>query len=80
MPAVCHRRTESNPVLIAGQNSAPCMGTDQTETKTIIMWDFAAPAPMQIMAYPLSWLTLITITAGMYVVNGYEVVKVFLFP
>ena len=30
----------------------------------------------RIMAYRLMWLTLITIATGMYLMNGYEIVKV----
>lgn len=38
--------------------------------------EISLPLSIQIMAYPLTWLTLITIATGMYLMNEYELFKV----
>lgn len=40
------------------------------------MCELSLPLSVQIMAYPLTWLTLITIATGTYLMNGYELFKV----
>ena len=52
------------------------MGIVQPQTNFFCLCDSAASTPIQLMAYLLTWLTLITITTGMCLVNGYEVFKV----
>jgi hypothetical protein len=73
-PIVCHRHTGGNPVLIAGSFSL--ITQNDGLTSKIIIVDLVSVFPHEVMARPLTWLMLIAITMGKYLMNGYEIVNV----
>ena len=73
MPVVCHRHISSNLIFITRYSSLPEL--QSTANQFLYVWDFVAFV-FRLMTYLLMWLTLITITTGMYLVNGYSVIKV----
>lgn len=75
MPVVCHRLARSNLTAIT-RYFRSTVRVIQTETKGSIRVGFRCLYPACVMAYLLMWLTLITITTGMCLMNVYEFVKV----
>ncbi len=73
MPVVCSRPVSSNLTVITRYSRSPKQtGRPQTN---LIRVGFRCVCLFRLMAYLLTWLTLITITTGMCLINGYEVVK-----
>ena len=75
IPVACYRLISSNLTVIAGYFPLPGQ-IKQPQTDSSIIGGISLPLPVWIMAYPLTWLTLITIATGMYLMNGYELFKV----
>lgn len=75
IPVACYRLASSNLTVIAGYFPLPGQ-IKQPQTDSSILGGISLPLPVRIMAYPLTWLTLITITTGMCLMNVYEFVKV----
>lgn len=75
IPVACYRLASSNLTVIAGYFPLPGQ-IKQPQTDSSIIGGISLPLPVRIMAYPLTWLTLITITTGMCLMNVYEFVKV----
>lgn len=75
IPVACYRLISSNLTVIAGYFPLPGQ-IKQPQTDSSIIGGISLPLPVRIMAYPLTWLTLITITTGMCLMNVYEFVKV----
>ena len=75
IPVACYRLASSNLTVIAGYFPLPGQ-IKQPQTDSSILGGISLPLPVRIMAYPLTWLTLITIATGMYLMNGYELFKV----
>ena len=63
IPVACYRLVSSNLTVIAGY-------------LFFYIGGISLPLSVRIMAYPLTWLTLITIATGTYLMNGYELFKV----
>ena len=74
IPVACYRLISSNLTVIAEYFPLPGQ-IKQPQTDSSIC-GISLPLPVQIMAYLLTWLTLITITTGTYLMNGYELFKV----
>ena len=75
IPAACYRLVSSNLTVIAGYFPLP--GQDiAAANQFFYICGISLPLPVRIMAYLLTWLTLITITTGTYLMNGYELFKV----
>lgn len=75
IPVACYRLISNNLTVIAGYFPLPGQ-IKQPQTDSSIIGGISLPLPVRIMAYPLTWLTLITITTGMCLMNVYEFVKV----
>ena len=75
IPVACYRLISSNLTVIAGYFPLPGQ-IKQPQTDSSILGGISLPLPVRIMAYPLTWLTLITIATGTYLMNGYELFKV----
>ena len=75
IPVACYRLASSNLTVIAGYFPLPGQ-IKQPQTDSSILGGISLPLPVRIMAYPLTWLTLITIATGTYLMNGYELFKV----
>lgn len=75
IPVACYRLASSNLTVIAGYFPLPGQ-IKQPQTDSSILGGISLPLPVRIMAYPLTWLTLITIATGMYLMNRYELFKV----
>ena len=73
MTVVCHRLISSYLIFLTRYSSLPEL--QSTANQFLYVWDFVAFV-FRLMTYLLMWLTLITITTGMYLVNGYSVIKV----
>ena len=74
VPIAGRGHTGSCPVLIANQNrSMP--GEGKHADCNYRCWNLAAPFSRHILAQLLTWLMLITIAIGSYLMNGYFVVK-----
>ena len=72
-PIACYRRTGGNPIFIAGGFSLIVWTTDnQANNKCDPV---SCVFHNDIMAQPLMWLPLITVTMGMCLMNGYSVFK-----
>ena len=76
MPVVCHRPARSNLTAITRYFFAQQSGQYKLKPKGSIRVGFRCLYPACVMAYLLMWLTLITITTGMCLMNVYEFVKV----
>ena len=76
MPVVCHRPVRSNLTVITRYFSLNSPGNTNWNQKGSIRVGFRCLYPACVMAYLLMWLTLITITTGMCLMNVYEFVKV----
>ena len=74
IPVACYRLASSNLTVIAGYFPLPGQ-IKQPQTDSSILGGISLPLPVQIMAYLLTWLTLITITTGTYLMNEYVFVK-----
>ena len=70
MPVVCHRLARSNLTAITRYFSLNILDNTNWNQKEVYGY------PIRVMAYLLMWLTLITITTGMCLMNVYEFVKV----
>ena len=75
IPVACYRLISSNLTVIAGYFPLPGQ-IKQPQTDSSILGGISLPLSVRIMAYPLTWLTLITIATGTYLMNGYELFKV----
>ena len=75
IPVACYRLASSNLTVIAGYFPLPGQ-IKQPQTDSSILGGISLPLSVRIMAYPLTWLTLITIATGTYLMNGYELFKV----
>ena len=75
IPVAYYRLISSNLTVIAGYFPLPGQ-IKQPQTDFSIIGGISLPLPVWIMAYLLTWLTLITIATGMYLMNGYELFKV----
>jgi hypothetical protein len=76
MPVVCHRPARSNLTVITRYFFAQQSGGYKLKPKGSIRVGFRCLYPICVIAYLLMWLTLITITTGMCLMNVYEFVKV----
>lgn len=74
IPVACYRLISNNLTVIAGYFPLPGQ-IKQPQTDSSIIGGISLPLPVRIMAYPLTWLTLITITTGTYLMNEYVFVK-----
>ena len=74
IPVACYRLASSNLTVIAGYFPLPGQ-IKQPQTDSSILGGISLPLPVRIMAYLLTWLTLITITTGTYLMNEYVFVK-----
>ena len=75
MPVACYRPASSRLTVITWYLSLA--KTSRTKQKNIsIFHKVLLLLPVWVLAYLLLWLTLITITTGMCLINGYEIVKV----
>ena len=71
IPVACYRLISSNLTIIAGYFPLPGQ-IKQPQTDSSILGGISLPLSVRIMAYPLTWLTLITIATGTYVMHVYE--------
>ena len=76
MPVVCHRPARSNLTIITKHFSLNSLSNYKLKPKGSIRVGFRCLYPACVIAYLLMWLTLITITTGMCLMNVYEFVKV----
>ena len=76
IPVACYRLASSNLTVIAGYFPLPGQ-IKQPQTDSSILGGISLPLPVRIMAYPLTWLTLITIATGMYLIFLPAILKVF---
>ena len=75
IPVACYRLISSKLTVIAGYFPLP--RTNKTAANRFsYICGISLPLSVRIMAYPLTWLTLITIATGTYLMNGYELFKV----
>lgn len=75
IPVACYRLISNNLTVIAGYFPLPGQ-IKQPANRFFYIGGISLPLPVWIMAYPLTWLTLITIATVMYLMNGYELFKV----
>ena len=75
IPVACYRLISNNLTVIARYFPLPGQ-IKQPQTDSSIIGGISLPLPVRIMAYPLTWLTLITIATGTYLLNVYELLKV----
>ena len=74
IPVACYRLISNNLTVIAGYFPLP--GQDiAAANQFFYICGISLPLPVRIMAYLLTWLTLITITTGTYLMNEYVFVK-----
>lgn len=76
IPVVCYRPIGSNPMIIARYFSLPKLVNKSTANRFFSIGGISLSFLTQFMAYLLTWLTLITITTGTYLMNDYKLVKV----
>lgn len=76
MPVVCHRPARSNLTAITRYFSLNRLNKYKQKPKGSIRVGFRCLCSNDVMANRLTWLTLITITTGMCLMNVYELVKV----